>query len=215
MAGPRNAAGKALYHPWPWDPGIAGADWRRWALGSSATGTPDSRHHALISGALGHEFATPPDPALTVLNFDFERDPARLAAFQREYGTADDVALDGFRQRRGKLLFIHGVADPIFSSAEMVDYMQRMKARHGDGADGFARLFLVPGMNHCASGPATDQFDGLAALVDWVEQGRAPQAIPARGTQALPGVSRPLCAWPTVARYQGGDPKEAGSFACR
>ena len=215
MAGPRNAAGKALYHPWPWDPGISGADWRRWALGTSATAVPDSRHVTLMSGALGHEFVTPPDPALTVLNFDFERDPTRMVAFHREYDTADDVALDGFRQRRGKLMLIHGVADPIFSSAEMVDYMQRLRARHGGAADSFARLFLVPGMNHCAGGPATDQFDGLAALVDWVEQGRAPQAVLARGTVAMPGISRPLCAWPNVARYQGGDANAASSFSCQ
>lgn len=215
MAGPRDSAGRALYFPWPWDPGIAGADWRRWALGSSTTGTPDSRHVFLISGAIGYEFVTPPDPSLGVLNFDFDRDPARMAAFQREYGTADDVELAGFRQRGGKLLFFHGVADPIFSSAEMVDYMQRVSARHGAATADFTRLFLVPGMNHCAAGPATDRFDGLAAIVDWVEQAKPPQAINAQGTQALPGVSRPLCAWPTVARYRGGDANAAASFECR
>ena len=33
-----------------------------------------------MAGALGHEFVTPPDPSLTTLNFDFERDPARMQA---------------------------------------------------------------------------------------------------------------------------------------
>jgi feruloyl esterase len=215
MAGPRNAAGRALYFGWPWDPGIAAADWRNWTLGTAADGAPNSRHVTLMSGALGHEFVTPPDPSLTVLNFDFERDPARMQAFHREYDTADDVQLRGYRQRGGKLLFFHGMADPIFSATEMADYQQRLNATHGADTASFARLFLVPGMNHCAGGPATDAFDGLGAVVDWVEKGVAPQRIVARGTTAMPDVSRPLCPWPQYARYKGsGDAKDAASFEC-
>ena len=29
-------------------------------------------------------------------------------------------------------------------------------------------------MNHCLGGPATDSYDGLSAIVDWVEKGTAP-----------------------------------------
>jgi feruloyl esterase len=218
MAGPRNAAGQALYFGWPWDPGITGADWRRWTLGTSTTGEPNSRHTFLMSGALGHEFVTPPDPALNVVNFDFERDPARMQAFHRVYDTADDVLLGGYRQRQGKLILFHGTADPIFSSLESVDYMQRLHAAQGDTqADALARLFLVPGMNHCSSGPATDDFDGLTAIVRWVEQGQAPDRVIARGSSgALKGVERPLCAWPRTAHYKGsGKPADADSFECR
>lgn len=213
MAGPRNSKG-ALYFGWPWDPGIADGGWRAWTMGTATEGAPNARHVTLMAGALGHEFVTPPDPSLSTLNFDFERDPPRMAAFHREYGTADDVALEGFRRRGGKLLFIHGAADPIFSALEMVDYQRRLNERHADAAT-FARTFLVPGMTHCAGGPATDDFDGLDTIVRWVEQGRAPERIEARGTQALPGVARPLCPWPQVARYTGGDEKSAASFACR
>ena len=219
MAGPRNAAGQPLYVGWPWDPGLAGPGWRAWTLGNAAEGAaPDSRHVTLMSGALGHEFVTPPDPSLTTLNFDFERDPPRMQAFHRVYDTADDVALDGFRQRRGKLLMFHGVADPIFSSLESEDYLRRLQAKHGEAqASAFARLFLVPGMNHCSGGPATDAFDGLSAIVRWVEEGAAPQRVPARGTAApLQGVNRPLCAWPGHAHYKGtGDTSDAANFECR
>lgn len=217
MAGPRNRAGQALYFGWPWDPGLAAPDWRNWTLGTAQAGAPNARHVTLMAGALGHEFVTPPDPALSTLNFDFERDPPRMQAFARVYNTAEDVQLAGYRARGGKLLFFHGTADPIFSALEMVDYQRRLNQAHGaEAAAGFARTFLVPGMTHCAGGPATDQFDGLAALVDWVEAGRAPQQVLARGTQALPGVSRPLCPWPQVARYNGsGDVNSAASFSCR
>lgn len=216
MAGPVNRDGGRLYFGWPWDPGIAAPGWRAWTLGTATRGEPNARHVTLMSGALGFEFATPPDPTLTVLNFDFERDPQRLEAFHRIYGSADDVLLKGFRERGGKLLLVHGMADPIFSAFETVDYQQRVNAAHGAAAASrFVRSFLVPGMNHCAGGPATDAFDGLAAIVDWVEQGRAPERLPARGTALLPGIARPLCPYPKIARYVGGDTASADSFACR
>ena len=93
----------------------------------------------------------------------------------------------------------------------------------------FARLFAVPGMNHCSGGPAADQFDALEQLVAWVEKGAAPERIVAnvRGEGAnmvnkeLPAGwsatrSRPLCAYPAVARHDGkGDGESADSFACR
>lgn len=216
MAGPVNRDGRRLYFGWPWDPGIAAPGWRAWTLGTATQGDPNARHVTLMSGALGFEFVTPPDPTLTVLNFDFERDPLRMERFHLVYGTADDVLLKGFQQRGGKLMLVHGMADPIFSAFETVDYQQRVTAAHGDAAASrFVRTFLVPGMNHCAGGPATDAFDGLAAMVDWVEQGKAPDRLLARGTASLPGMSRPLCAYPRIARYRGGDPASAESFECR
>ena len=68
-------------------------------------------------------------------------------------------------------------------------------------------------MTHCAGGIATDQFDALTALQNWVERGAVPDAIPATGS-AVPGITRPLCAYPAYARYQAGDPHAAASFAC-
>lgn len=216
MAGPVNADGGRLYFGWPWDPGIAAPGWRAWTLGSAGAGRDDARHLTLTSGALGFVFATPPDPTLTLLNFDFERDPLRLAAAHRVFGTADDVLLKGFLHRGGKLMLVHGMADPVFSALETVDYQQRVNAAHGEvAAARFVRTFLVPGMNHCAGGPATDRFDGLGALVDWVEQGRAPERLHASGSTGLPGISRPLCVWPKIARYRGGDQQQADSFDCR
>ena len=216
MAGPRNRQG-ALYFGWPWDPGLADAGWRAWTLGTAQQGAPNARHITLMAGALGHEFVTPPDPALSTLNFNFETDPARMAAFHAVYDTADDVQLSGFRQRGGKLMMFHGVADPIFSALVSVDYLRRLQQTHGAAATGqFAHNFLVPGMTHCSGGPATDGFDGLSALVQWVEQGQAPERVLAQGSGTLPAtVNRPLCAWPQVARYSGGDVNAAASFACR
>jgi feruloyl esterase len=79
----------------------------------------------------------------------------------------------------------------------------------------FARYFPVPGMNHCAGGPALDNFDALDAIVRWVEDGKAPDSMMATGAQ-FPNVSRPLCAWPKHAEYNGNGPREAAaSFTCK
>jgi feruloyl esterase len=101
-------------------------------------------------------------------------------------------------------------------------------ANHKDASE-FARLYLVPGMGHCAGGPATDQFDMLSALVKWVERGDAPDQVvaTARGTGNLGDVNaevpadwaadrtRPLCPWPKVARYKGrGSIESAKNFKC-
>ena len=215
MAGPRNSRG-ALYFGWPWDPGIADAGWRAWTLGTATQGAPNARHVTLMAGALGYEFVTPPDSTLSTLNFNFERDPQRMQAFHRVYDTADDVKLEGFAKRGGKLLFFHGAADPIFSAFETMDYQRRLNAEHGAAkAAALARSFIIPGMTHCSGGPATDVFDGLAAITRWVEEGVAPQQVLARGSTARPGLERPLCPYPLTTQYAGGDSKLASSFACR
>ena len=79
-------------------------------------------------------------------------------------------------------------------------------------------MFLVPGMNHCAGGPATDSFDGLGTITRWVEQGAAPERIEASALPSnpyFPGRTRPLCAYPAAARYKGsGSLEDGANFAC-
>jgi feruloyl esterase len=128
------------------------------------------------------------------------------------------------------MVVFHGVADPVFSINDTSSWIQRAQSADGGQADDVVRLFAVPGMNHCSGGPATDQFDMLTPLVRWVEQGVAPVSVVAmaRGPEnpggANPEVpaswstdrSRPLCAYPKVARYNGTDSLElASSFSCR
>ena len=82
----------------------------------------------------------------------------------------------------------------------------------------WARAFYVPGMNHCSGGPATDTFDAIQAMVDWVEKGAAPDRIQAwaRPTNAyFPNRTRPLCPYPKYARYNGsGSIEDAANFTC-
>jgi pimeloyl-ACP methyl ester carboxylesterase len=218
MAGPRNSAGQALYFGWPWDPGIGhpANDWQAWRLGNSTTAQANSRHVFLMQDALQGYFVTPPDRSLSIYSFNFDRDPARMAAHSWIFDTAADAKLEAFKGRGGKLLLAHGMADGIFSPLESIDYLKRLRAHHGAAADDLARLFLIPGMGHCQGGAATDSWDGLEALVNWVEKGQAPSRIIAQGTRVFPNRSRPLCAYPQHAQYNGsGDPEKAENFTCR
>ena len=98
-----------------------------------------------------------------------------------------------------------------------MDYYRQLEKANGgvEKTESTARLFMIPGMSHCGGGPATDQFDSLTALENWVEHGQAPASILAQGA-AFPGRTRPLCPYPQYAAYNGtGDPQEAKNFICK
>lgn len=122
------------------------------------------------------------------------------------------------RDHGGKLLFYHGVSDPWFSAKDTIDYYRRMTAATGGESKvkDWSRLFLSPGMGHCAGGSATlDTFDMLSAAVNWVEKSQAPESVMATG-RAFPGRSRPLYAYPAHAQYNGsGDPEDGRNYSCR
>jgi pimeloyl-ACP methyl ester carboxylesterase len=216
FSGPFNSAGQPLYTTWPWDTGIKDSGWRGWKLGTSPNATPNSRFFFLMQDAIRNEFFTPPESTFSILNFNFDKDPARMAAFGTIYDTWKDVELSAYRSRGGKLIIVHGMSDPIFSANESIDYYNRLVAARGGNvhAGSFARLFLVPGMTHCGGGPATDLFDVLADITNWVENGKAPDRITAKGN-TYPGRTRPLCPYPMYARYTGkGSIEDADNFVC-
>ena len=116
------------------------------------------------------------------------------------------------------MVIVHGVSDPVFSINDTIHWWNAVNKVNGGTASDFVRLFAVPGMNHCAGGTATDQFDAFTALVNWVEKNTAPAKIVATAGPATPwpGRTRPLCVYPQQARYNGsGSIEEAGSFSCR
>ncbi|MGY3451417.1 tannase/feruloyl esterase family alpha/beta hydrolase [Bradyrhizobium sp. USDA 4353] len=228
--GSRNAMGGLIYSRWPHDPGLAAPGWRAWKLGTPKVSPPNARNLTLIAGGVPYDFMSPPetptDLVAWVRNFDIDRDVSKVmkgaGGFDAgmEYEAATSTDLDTFKGKGGKMLFYHGTADPIFSALDTVDYVDQLKKKYPD-TDGFARLFLVPGMNHCGGGPATDQFDLLTALDNWVEgKAAAPETIRAAARAApdvpWPGRTRDLCAFPKVQTYKGsGSLEDAANFECR
>lgn len=232
FAGARNSAGKPIYNSFPFDAGISGSNWREWKFVS-----PPTRD----AGAVAFIFASPPmadrpGGLPLALGFDMDKDAPAIYATNGIYSESamsfmpppDSANLSVLRDRGAKLIVYHGTSDPVFSSDDTAAWYERLQAANGGDASAFARYFPVPGMNHCAGGPATDQFDVLTALVSWVEQGQAPERViaSARGPGAStvnvevpadwsPRRTRPLCPYPQVAVYAGGDIETAASFACR
>jgi pimeloyl-ACP methyl ester carboxylesterase len=216
FTGARDGQGRALYAGWPWDAGIAAPGWRAWKLGTSRTAAPNARNATLTPASLGLYFMTPPAPSLDLLRVDFDR-IAEQTAQTAAINDATATMLSGFAARGGRLLVYHGNSDPVFSADDLRAYWRELARDNGgpDSLAAWARLFMVPGMAHCGGGPALDDFDPLAAIEAWVEGGRAPDRLLAKGA-AFPGRSRPLCPLPLEARYNGsGDTQSADNFACR
>ena len=209
--GPHDSSGRALYASWPYDAGIGTLGWRIWRLGTSQTAMPNAIDATLGLNAMRFYFLTPPQPNMTPQSFDFDRARAetrRTAAINDISGT-----LSRFAARGGKLIIYQGMSDPVFSPNAIIGWYRHLKS-HTPHASSWARLFLVPGMNHCSGGPATDQFDALTAITRWTEAGAAPDEMVAHG-KAFPGMQRPLCPYPDYARYKGGNADKANSVICK
>src|SRR5262249_5141838 len=129
---------------------------------------------------------------------------------------ATSYDLRGLKARGGKIVMWHGLADGgIMASSSIGYYEGVMKLMGGrKQTEDFFRLFLIPGVHHCAGGPGLTEFDALTLLENWVEKGQASEVLIARRTtNSVVERSRPIYPYPIQVRYTSGDPKQATSFA--
>jgi poly(3-hydroxybutyrate) depolymerase len=228
------ADGRRVYSTFPFDPGLTSANWALWEFTLPV---------ARSAGSVSMIVKAPPEqpagfdarsftlntPLETLYEFAFStslRYPVPAMTFMTP---PNPTELGDLRKRGGKVMVFHGAADAVFSVDTSTNWFTALNAAHGGTAASFARVFSVPGMAHCSGGPATDQFDMLTPLVQWVERGVAPDSVVAfaRGAGNPGGVnaevpatwganrSRPLCPFPQVARYRNaGNVEEAASFVC-
>lgn len=155
------------------------------------------------------------DPATAFRRFDIDAAPARVQEF-RQIIDATDTDLTAFRKHGGKLLMYFGWADPQLNPRMGVEYYEQVVAKMGESTSDFFRLFMVPGMFHCGGGVGTSQFDATTPLLDWVEAAKPPSRIEAaRVVEGKTVRTRPLCAYPQVAKYKGsGSTDDAANFTC-
>jgi hypothetical protein len=138
--------------------------------------------------------------------------------FSAVIGT-DNPDLTAFRDRGGKAIVWHGWADQLISAEGTVDYYTRVQQKMGGPKKTaeFIRLFMAPGVGHCGGGAGPAPSGQLQALLAWVEEGKAPETLPAARRDQSGAItrSRPLCAYPLVAKYKGsGSTDEAVNFTC-
>ena len=218
--GARNASGAQVYPGYM--PGAEAAG--GWASYMTGTGPLTGNHWEQAENVL--KYFVFENPKWDFRTFDFDRDVAFAEAKLGKMFDAFDPDLTRFRARGGKLLMYHGWNDPSISPLNTINYYEkvvsflqkngnRQQAEHE--AASFIRLFMAPGMLHCGGGPGPNNFDMLTALDDWIEKGRAPEAITAsHSTNGVVDRTRPLCAYPNVAVYTGRESTDdAVNFVCR
>jgi feruloyl esterase len=193
-----------------------------WWLWVARKGGVPGINDLFVSEGLKYKFfEQDPGPAYNPMDFDFDRDPARME-FMGEIYNADNPDLSEFHKEGGKLIMYHGWADAIVLPFYTVDYYERVVKKTGslDKTQDFYRLFMIPGMDHCGilPGKGPDQIDWLTAIENWVEKGQHPQKLIASQLDKNKKVerTRPVCPYPQVATWDGaGDPDDAGSFICQ
>jgi Tannase and feruloyl esterase len=235
FSGVTTSTGALVYASFPYDSGHGAPGVAFWKFTAPLV---------LDSGAVGQIFKVPPEP-LTGFNgpafslgANIDTLVVQINATNTTYVESglgfmtppDPSNLFALKSRGGKLIVYHGVSDAIFSVNDTTRWYDELSTAQRGRSDNFARVFRVPGMGHCSGGPATDQFDMVTAIVNWVEKNQAPDTISANARGAgnagginadlpaawSPARSRPLCPYPKVARYKGaGDVEVAANFSCQ
>ncbi len=193
--------------------GGAGSSWMNTIVAAQPDRKPADFN--LAEGIMRFLVFRPPQADYDYTRFDYDRDIHLLDDWSRQ-ADAKNPDLSRFRKRGGKLLMTYGWADPILQPTMGVNYYEQALARNGPGTPGFFRLFMAPGMAHCGGGIGPDRHDSMTAMIDWVEKGKAPDSMVAsRVVDNRVVRTRPLCAYPQVARYSGqGSIDEAARFRC-
>lgn len=228
LTAPQVETARALYR------GVHGADGKPFYPGympgaEAVTGTwdlwltgPNAQHGRFATEFM--RYLVHSDPSWDMSRFNLARDYALAKRLQGANLDADDPDLGAFFGHGGKLLMYHGWQDAAIAPESTIGYFTRMQ-RANRAADDSARLFMVPGMSHCLAGPGPNVFDVLGTIDAWRQGGAAPERIVATkfdndlfgylGLPAKPIRTRPLCAYPKVARWNGtGSTDDAANFTC-
>ena len=200
-------------------------DWGSWLLGGEVVPGGLGK---MLRGNLAQHMRH--DPTFDAAQFDPARDHARIGDALAAYDSTAD--LSEFRARGGKILMYQGWNDFPLRAGRAFDYLAAVETAAGgpEQAAEFFRLFMVPGMLHCSGGPGPWQADYVDPIVQWTEEGIAPERIvathpaaavplphlsPSRPPEPSRAFTRPLCVYPKLGLYRGeGDPDDASSFRC-
>jgi feruloyl esterase len=229
--GPKDSKGNSLFYGFPFGGETALGGWPRWLTGglkyqadlAEFQGGVDvgdfeapiapSAYYGFGNGIMRYFVYS--DPNWTYQDYDYDtlrKDSERVA----ETLNATSPDLSSFRKRGGKLIIYSGWSDAAAPGLAMVGYYEDVLSHDKTAADD-ARLFMMPGVEHCFGGPGPSWVNFLTEIDKWVESGKAPEQITAYwlDEKMQPNGSRPVCAYPKIARYDGkGATRDVSSFRC-
>jgi feruloyl esterase len=228
-SGAKNSKGETVFPGFPPGGETGAGGWAAWTTGAApqrslsfAFGTQYFSN--IVYGKADWDFRT----------FTVDRDMQASDEKMAKILNATDPDLKRFQGRGGKLIMYHGWSDAAIPPAATIQYYNEVVAKMGaKESEGFLRLYMVPGMQHCGGGPGPNVFgsasvplgdpqhDAGRAMERWVEDGVAPGEIVATkfktGANPASGVARtrPLCPYPQVAHWKGsGSTDDAANFVC-
>jgi feruloyl esterase len=233
-AGPRNPrTGKQIFPGH--EPGAEAfiTDWPEMIIGSA----PGEGWEFPVGNMFFADFVFA-NPAWKFRAFNFDGDVALTDEKLSPILNSTSPDLREFRNRGGKLIQYHGWADSVIAPRSSTGYYESVVRKMGGSArtESFYRLFMVPGMSHCAYGPGPNSFGGILqyglphddpdddivdALMRWVEHGVAPDKIVAtkfKDDDSSKGIlmTRPLCPFPAKAAWtRNGSTDDAANFVCK
>jgi len=213
---PTRVGGETIFPGQPFGGEGELAGWPVWISGAPPRpGQQQAPSLRLAFGTQFFKYLAFSDPEWDYTKYDlstWKSDTARAASFLN----ATNPDLDAFKSKGHKLLIWHGWADAGLSALATIKYYDAVKARDPK-VDEYARMFLMPGVLHCAGGAGPDKADWVTAIDAWVDGGQAPERIIARKiSNGETKRTRPLCPYPQRAVYKGnGSTDEAENFVCR
>jgi len=157
--------------------------------------------------------AFPDESADWKRSFDFERDQPGTRRFDDLLNPAPN--LDAFARRGGKMITWWGLSDTALNPQMGMDYYDRLGRRMGmKRLQSFYRMYFIPGVAHCWGGYGPSAIDAMTPLMKWVEQGQAPQRLPAKSEDDK--YNRAYCAYPARTAHKGtGNPEDPNNYECR
>jgi len=227
--GPRTAKGEQIIPGFVPGGETGPGGWQAWITGS---GSNKGLQYFFSSQTFANMIYS--NPAWDLKTFELEKDNKLADEKLGAILNATDPNLKEFKARGGKLILYHGWSDAALPPVNTINYFQSVVGKMGQrDVNSFMRLYMVPGMQHCAGGPGPSNFGAMVtaaqsdpqhdmsiAIERWVEQGIAPdQIIASKRVSADPKTppvrTRPLCPYPQVARYKGsGSTDDAANFVC-
>ena len=209
-AGPKNPrTGEEIYSPLY--PGSE-LGWGQLAGGDQPLGIPVEFFKYYVLRDPSWDYKTRP------INFDSDVTASNRPEIQPVNAVDPDIGK--FFARGGKLLLVDGWNDTAVPPKVAINYYNAVVTKLGAKAVRESmRFFMVPGMGH---GPGTTgdenfNFNALALIEQWQEQGTAPdQLIVSHFKNGTEVGKRLVCQYPQIAMYKGsGNPEDPASYTCK